>query len=59
MITDEIRPFVRQALKVDFLAEHWEKELYAGALMAADAWGKKVDEENEKYRKQHRSVLDK
>jgi hypothetical protein len=44
---------------VDFLTEHWEKELYAGALMAADAWGKKVDEDNEKYRKQHRSVLDK
>lgn len=56
MITDENRPFVRQALRVDFLTEHWEKELYAGALMAADAWGKKVDEENEKYRKKNRLI---
>ena len=51
-----MRPFVRQALQVDFLTEHWEKELYAGVLMAADAWGKKVDEENEKYRKKNRLI---
>ena len=56
MITSKNITYVRQALKVDFLTEHWEKKLYAGALIAADAWGKKVDEENEKYRKKNRLI---
>lgn len=38
-----------QARSVDFLTERWEIEWYALALMRADKWGKKIDEQNKEY----------
>lgn len=56
IITDENELFYLQALKVDFLTERWEREWYALALMAADAWGKKVDRENKLFKRRHRLI---
>lgn len=49
IITDENEKFYLMALRVDFLTEPWERELYTKALMSAVAWGKKVDEQNREY----------
>lgn len=45
-----------QALRVDFLTEPWEKELYTKALMSSVAWGNKIDKENLEYRKRNRLI---
>lgn len=49
IITKENEKFYLMALRVDFLTERWERELYTKVLMSADEWGKKVDRENGKY----------
>lgn len=46
IVDDENKECFLQALRVDFLTEPWEKELYTKALMSAVAWGKKIDKEN-------------
>ena len=51
IVTPENERFYLQAMRVDFLTEKWERELYTKALMSAVAWGKKIDKENIKYRK--------
>ena len=43
-------------MDVDFLTEKWEREWYANALMEATAWGKKIDKENEDYKKKNRFI---
>ena len=45
---EEIEQCIKQALKVDFLTEQWEKERYAAALIEALKWGKKVGKNNER-----------
>lgn len=47
---------IKEALKVEFLANSEELFLYAGALYSAMMWGREVDEENKKIRKLNRSV---
>jgi hypothetical protein len=47
---------IKEALKVEFLANSEELFLYAGALYSAMIWGREVDEENKKIRKLNRSV---
>lgn len=37
------------AMRVGFLTERWEKEMYAGALASATAWGRKIDKQNKEY----------
>ena len=49
IVDDENKECFLQALRVDFLTEPWEKELYTKALMSAVAWGKKIDKENNEY----------
>lgn len=39
---------IKEALKVEFLANSEELFLYAGALYSAMMWGSEVDEENKK-----------
>lgn len=47
---------IKEALKVEFLANSEELFLYAGALYSAMMWGREVDEKNKKIRKLNRSV---
>ena len=54
-VTAENIEYCFQAIKVDFLTERWEREMYAKALMSAAAWGNKVDEEN-KHKKKYRLI---
>lgn len=49
IVDDENKECFLQALRVDFLTEPWEKELYIKALASAVAWGKKIDKENNEY----------
>lgn len=53
IVDDENKECLLQAMRVDFLTEPWEKELYTKALMSAVAWGKKIDKENVDYRKRN------
>lgn len=48
--------YILEAVKVDFLTERWEKEMYAVALIQADEWGKKIDKQNLEYRKRNRLI---
>lgn len=56
IVDDENKECFLQALRVDFLTEPWEKELYTKGLMSAVAWGKKIDKENLEYRKRNRLI---
>lgn len=47
---------IKEALKVEFLANSEELFLYAGALYSAMMWGREVDEKNKRIRKLNRSV---
>jgi hypothetical protein len=49
IIDEENKNCFLQALRVDFLTEPWEKELYTKALMSASVWGKKIEKENKEY----------
>ena len=55
-VTEENCEYFRQAVKVDFLTEQWERDWYVLALMNAAAWGRKVDNENKEYKKKHRLI---
>ena len=57
MIVDEDnKECFLQALRVDFLTEPWERELYTKALMSAVAWGKKIEKENIEFQKKNRFI---
>ena len=56
IITEENEAYYLQAFRVGFLTERWEREWYAKALMEADAWGKKIDRQNEECKKKHRLI---
>lgn len=47
---------IKEALKVEFLANSEELFLYAGTLYSAMMWGREVDKKNKKIRKLNRSV---
>ena len=55
-VTGENVKYIFEAIKVDFLTERWEKEMYAIALIQADEWGKKIDKQNLEYRKRNRLI---
>ena len=55
-VTGENVKYIFEAIKVDFLTERWEKEMYAAALIEANEWGKKIDEQNKEYKKKHRLI---
>ena len=48
--------YILEAVKVDFLTERWEKEMYAVALIQANEWGKKIDRQNLEYKKRNRLI---
>ena len=56
VITEENQEYFLMAMKVDFLDKAWEREWYTKALMRAAKWGKKVEEENDDYRKRNRLI---
>lgn len=56
IVDEENKQCFLQALKVDFLTEDWEREMYTNALVSAVAWGKKIDKENIEYRKRNRLI---
>lgn len=56
IVTDENKEYYLQAMRVDFLAERWEREWYAKALMRADKWGKKIDKQNKEFKRTHRLI---
>lgn len=56
LVTEENQSYYLKAMRVDFLTERWEREMYATALMQAEEWGRKIDKQNEEYKKQHRLI---
>ena len=48
--------YILEAVKVDFLTERWEKEMYAVALIQANEWGKKIDKQAKEYKQNHRLI---
>ena len=55
-VTGENEKFILETMKVDFLTKRWEMEMYAAALIEANEWGKKIDEQNKEYKKKHRLI---
>lgn len=53
MVTDETKEYILKALQVDFLTEHWEIEQYVAALMSAERWGQKIEQDNKEYRRKN------
>lgn len=54
--TEDEQECINQTHQVGFLKSKDEYETYAGALLAATQWGKKIDEQKEKYKNKNRLI---
>lgn len=55
-VDKRIEPYINQALKVDFIKEHWEFEQYVTALVLAAEWGASIDKQNKEYFKKNHLI---